>query len=298
MAKEAPFISIIVPTRLRPRQLAACFASLLGLDYPRDRFEVIVVDDGGDMPPDSISPFRAHLDVTLVKQARAGPATARNTGARRAKGNIIAFTDDDCAPDPRWLRALAQRFDDAPGKAIGGRTVNALPENLYSTASQILVDYLYAYYNAMPERAVFFTSNNLAVPRDQFLAAGGFDESFGLPAAEDRELCDRWRGLGHGMIYAPEVLVYHGHELTLRKFCRQHFNYGRGAVHFHQARARRSGARVRLEPAAFYLNLLRYPFSREPQGRGLKLAALLALSQSTNAAGFFYQRVGKGVQRA
>ena len=240
MVREAPFVSIVIPTHRRPAQLAACLTSLGTLDYPRDRFEVIVVDDGGNMSPDSVAPFRPRLDVTLLNQAHSGPAAARNHGARRAKGELVAFTDDDCVVDPRWVRALAARFDGS-GNAIGGRTLNALPHNVYSTASQILIDYLYGYYNPVAEDAVFFASNNLAVSRREFLAIGGFDESFGRAAGEDRELCDRWRGLGHGMIYAADALVHHGHELTLRRFCRQHFNYGRAAVHFHRARTRRSG---------------------------------------------------------
>ena len=296
MPGEAPFVSVVIATHRRPGPLAACLTSLVTLDYPRDRFEVIVVDDGGDMPPDSMAPFRGRLDVTLIGQARTGPAGARNTGARRAKGDLIAFTDDDCLADPRWVRALAARLDGS-GNAIGGRTLNALPHNVYSTASQILIDYLYAYYNPAPEDAVFFASNNLAIPRREFLAIGGFDESFGRPAGEDREFCDRWRGLGHGMIYAADALVHHGHVLTLRRFWRQHFNYGCGAVHFHRARARRSGERLRLEPVSFYLNLLRYPFSRAPEGRGLQLAALLVVSQAANAAGFVRERARASAPR-
>ena len=156
MATDTPLVSIVIPTRGRPRQLAACLASLVTLEYPRDRLEVLVVNDGGDTTPDSINAFRPRLDVTLVNQAHTGPAAARNHGVRRANGELVAFTDDDCVVDPRWVRALAGRFEAAPGHAIGGRTLNALPHNLYSTASQILIDYLYAYYNVVAERAVFF----------------------------------------------------------------------------------------------------------------------------------------------
>jgi len=82
MTPSLPFFSIIVPTYARLRQLTACMQALANLDYPRDRFEVIVVDDGSETPPEAaVLSFRNRLDVTLVQQAHAGPAVARNTGA-------------------------------------------------------------------------------------------------------------------------------------------------------------------------------------------------------------------------
>lgn len=119
---------------------------------------------------------------------------------------------------------------------VGGRTFNALPENPYSAASQLLVDYLYTYYNADPERAGFFTANNLALPAESFRAIGGFDSTFPYAAAEDREFCDHWLHHGHRMRYAPEAVVYHAHALTLRTFWRQHCTDGRGASHCQQVR--------------------------------------------------------------
>jgi len=107
-----PFFSIVVPTCDRPRQLAACLQSLARLDYPRDRFEVIVVDDGTTTAaPALVVEMKAGPDVRLVRQPHAGPAAARNLGASHARGSLLAFTDDDCAPAPDWLWALAARFE-------------------------------------------------------------------------------------------------------------------------------------------------------------------------------------------
>jgi len=213
---------------------------------------------------------------------------ARNTGAARARGQFLAFTDDDCKPSTDWLHALAERFGANPNCVIGGRTLNTLHENPYSIASQILVDYLYSYYNTDPEKALFLTSNNFALPADQFRAIGGFDTNFPHAAGEDREFCDRWLHTGYQMIYAPEVVVWHSHSLGFRTFCRQHFSYGRGAFYFHQVRATRAHGRLKLEPVKFYLNLVKYPFSRGQAGRAFLLAMLLLVSQGANAAGFFW----------
>lgn len=292
MGEEPPFFSIIVPTYVRPRQLATCLRSLSLLDYRRDRFQVIVVDDGGKIPLEvAVAPFNDRLDVTLLTQPQAGPATARNTGVTQAKGEFLVFTDDDCAPTPDWLQKLAARFGAAPDRGIVGRTLNTLPDNLYSTASQFLIDYLCAYYNADPNQAHFITSNNLAVPADSFHAIGGFDMTFPRAGGEDREFCDRWLRHGYRMTYAKEVLVYHNHRLTFRAFWRQHFNYGRGAFRFHHLRAQRGSERIRLEPLSFYQNLLRYPLSQAPGRRALLLAVLLVVSQAANAAGFFWEKL-------
>lgn len=291
MGQEQLFFSIIIPTYARPERLATCLQSLAHLDYPRARFEVIVVDDGSSMPIEPVvASFRDQLELALITQLNSGPAKARNTGAARARGKFLVFTDDDCAPAPDWLKTLAARFATAPDCLIGGRTLNALPNNLYSTASQVLIDYLYMYYNADPNRSSFFASNNLALSVDRFHALGGFDTTFPLAAAEDREFCDRWLHHGYEMSYAPEVRVYHAHKLTLPTFWRQHFNYGRGAFCFHTARSRREDGRIKVEPLSFYFNLLSYPLSQTSLQQALLLAALFVVSQVANVAGFFWER--------
>src|SRR5690349_8782081 len=103
-----PVVSIIIPTYNRPAPLEQCLKALSQLDYPRDRFEVVVVDDGSTISPAGIvEGFCSRLDIRMLRQANAGPAAARNLGAQEAKGQILAFTDDDCLPDPAWLGRMA-----------------------------------------------------------------------------------------------------------------------------------------------------------------------------------------------
>jgi O-antigen/teichoic acid export membrane protein/GT2 family glycosyltransferase len=285
-----PYFSIVIATCNRPRQLGDCLRSLAELEYPRERFEVIVVDDGGSEPLTGVlEPWRRELDLTLLTQPNGGPGAARNTGAARARGPFLAFTDDDCCPDPGWLNALAEGVTRRPDALLGGQVVNGLPGNPCSAASQLLQTYLYGYYNADPDEASFFTSNNMAVRLEDFRAAGEFDASLRV-ASEDREFCHRWRIQGRPLLYVPAAMVHHAHALTLRSFWRQHYNYGRGGCHYHHIRARHAGGRIRLEPPSFYLSLLGYPFRREKGGRALLLAALLAISQAANASGFFMEQ--------
>jgi GT2 family glycosyltransferase len=288
-----PFFSVIIPTHARPRQLMDCLEALARLNYPCERFEVIVVDDGSASSPDEIvARFRPALNVNLIVQAQAGPATARNTGVAHAQGRFLAFIDDDCWPDADWLQALTAHLRVQPERMIGGRTLNALPRNLYSTASQLLIDYLYAYYNAEPQQAQFVASNNLALSTELFLKLGGFDASFPFAAGEDRELCARWLSQGFQMTYAPEAMIYHAHPLTFQSFWRQHFNYGRGAFRFRAGRARRLQQQMRFESAAFYWNLIAYPFrmaGRLPEK--VFILGLFLISQLGTVLGFMREAV-------
>jgi GT2 family glycosyltransferase len=296
MGQEHPFISIVIPAYNQPGQLAVCLRACSRQDYPHDRFEVIVVDDGGVMPLDEvINEFRGVLTLTLLQQQNAGPAAARNTGAAEARGEFLAFTDQDCAPASNWLEALAAQFVASPKCGVGGQTRNALMHNLYSTASQLLVSYLVAYYNhsGAPERVPFFPSCNLAFPTERFRDVGGFNVSFPY-AGEDRELCDRWQHLGYRMIHAPEAVVYHSHHLTAKTFLRQHFNYGCAAYYYHLLRARQRQQSMKVEPPAFYINMLAHPFGKIPFGKAIGIVPLLIAAQAVNAAGFFWKHGKEG----
>jgi cellulose synthase/poly-beta-1,6-N-acetylglucosamine synthase-like glycosyltransferase len=291
MNSDLPFFSVIIPTYERPAQLAACLQALTHADYPTKRFEVIVVDDGGAKPLGSITEqFRGTLDLKLLEQKKTGPAGARNFGATGARGEFLAFTDDDCEPDAGWLRALASRFAETPGRIIGGRTINALPQNLCAETSQKIIEVVYEHFNADPDDARFFASNNFAIPAERFREIGGFDDTFNT--SEDRELCARWRSRGGELTYAPEAVVRHAHPLKLLTLWRQHFGYGRGALRFHRAS---NGGRARFKPdLTFYLKLLGSGASqtRSPAQlpRAAQLTMLLVWSQLANAAGFFYEK--------
>jgi GT2 family glycosyltransferase len=260
------FVSVIVPTRGRPGQLAACVEALERLDYPRERVEVIVVDDtDGD-----------------------GPAATRNRGAERARGELLAFTDDDCRPARGWLRALAARWAGDGELAVGGRTTNGRPENVFASASQAVVDLVYAHYNGDADAPRFFASNNLAVPASGFRALGGFDESF--RTSEDREFCDRWLRRGGRFAYEPDAIVRHSPRVDLSAFVARHFRYGRGAFRFHRSRARNVAESVRRE-LGFYRDLpagVRASLA-DAGGQAPALAALLVVWQVANAIGFAWE---------
>lgn len=278
--------SIIIPTYERPAHVVACLESLATLRFDRNRWEAIFVDDGSASPAAAeVRAAAESLPVRMLLRAHAGPAAARNAGAHEARGQWLVFTDDDCRPDPDWLDAFAARFAADGDCAIGGRSINALRDNVYSEASQVLLDYLYERFNAVPGRAQLLMSNNFALPTATFRAVGGFDARFPGAAGEDRDLCARLSEAGVPLFYEPRAVVMHHHALSLRRFWRQHYNYGGGAWRFRSMRATREATDVKVERGEFYWNLLRYP-SRDGRKRALALTALLAISQAANTAGF------------
>jgi glycosyltransferase involved in cell wall biosynthesis len=295
MSQPGVSFSVIIPTHARPRQLGSCLESLTHLQPPAGDFEVIVVDDGSPQRLDDVvKPYYDRLDLTLLRQPNQGPGAARNTGAAAARGRFLAFTDDDCRPAPDWLNALARRFEQAPQDLLGGRTVNRLTRNPYATASQVILDIVYAFYNRDPGAARFLASNNLAVPADLFRQAGGFDAKGFRFAAEDRELCDRWLHQGRRMTYVFEALVLHAHDLTLRSYCEQHFAYGRGAWRYHRLRGERGSGRMR-DDMSFHAQLprlLRAALGQLPLARALRVLPLTLVWQVANAAGFFCEAYG------
>lgn len=289
MPKPLLDISVIITTFERPEALTNALQALLGQDYPKDRYEVIVVNDGG-APLDSVlRPFEAEMQLRTVSQPNRGPAAGRNKGVAVARGALIAFTDDDCEPRPDWLRALKSAADTTPDCLLGGRTINGFPQVLCSAGSQMIHDTVHDFYNVDPARARFFASNNMAAPAEMLRSLGGFDETFRI-ASEDRDLCERWLAVNRRMLYVPDAVVRHCRPLDFGSFLRQHFRYGRGAALFHQERVRRASSRLRDHTrmyAGWYSWFLR-PW-REASGlRAAGLQLLLLSWQAANLAGFVY----------
>ncbi len=283
-----PTATIVIPSYNRPERLAACVRAMAQLTYPADRISIEIVDDGSDEPlAPAIAAIPMPFAVRVTRSSNNGPAAARNLAVRLASGEFIAFTDDDCVPDTNWLVALARAFCKYPDALIGGRVENGVTRNLFSDASQDVVDFLYDYFEADNGGAPFFTSNNLACSRDLFIALGGFDSSFPLAAAEDRELGIRWRRSGRPLVFERDALIHHYHDLTLSKFWRQHRNYGIGARHLHKVLQDSDDDRPRFEKLAFYARLIAYPL-KTGRNSALSRSALMIVSQIAMARGFAF----------
>jgi GT2 family glycosyltransferase len=282
MRSADPPFTVIVPTRGRPEQLRRCLAALLALEPAGGETELIVVDDdpGGSAAP--VLPADRNR-ITYIRSQGRGPAVARNLGALGAHGEVLAFTDDDCEPAPGWLRELAATLAASGAEGAAGRTVNGAA-GACSEASQLVVSALRrtARHAGGP---AFVASNNVCFRREPFLELGGFDESFPLAAAEDRDLCERWIEAGHRFADSPRAVVVHRHRLSLPGFWRQHFRYGQGAFDFHELRRRRGRKPLGLQPE-FYRALGREVREANGEIGRARLAGLAAISQAANASGY------------
>jgi len=282
----SPEFTVIIPTNRAAEILAPCLQALACQTLGPERFEVIVVNDGAlhDLGPlaEQIRTTK-QLRLRIENIPQGGPGAARNHGARLANAPALAFTDDDCRPEPGWLEAFARELPRQPTALLGGPVENLLPHRPGSEASQVLIDFLYHYYNADSQNARFFTSNNMAATRESFLGHGGFNAEFALNAGEDRDLCARWREQGGQLVFTAAARIGHAHDLSLPKFWRQHFRYGHGAAGYWLARRQ---PRLQVEPLWFYLSLVFYPFKVLTPLRALRASVLLGAAQLANALGF------------
>lgn len=253
-----------MPTRDRPASLERCLTAL-SRQTAAERLEIIVVDDGSAARADVEAVVGRCAGARLVRLEGCGPAAARNAGARRARGDILCFTDDDCVPEEHWAETLAAAAGSAD--VVGGATVGT--GRPLAEAAELIAQ-------APAWTSRFAPTNNLACLHS-VLEAEPFDETFPDAAGEDREWCARIIRAGFTMVLEPSARVVHRQELTLTRFLRRQVRYGRGAYRFRAV----GEDVVRLERPRFYLDLVSRGFSR-----GVGVGALVALAQVATAVGF------------
>lgn len=236
-------VSVVVPVYNAMRTLPRCLAALAQLSPAPD--EILVVDNGStDGSGGRLEAFALECGgggVRVLHEPRRGAAAARNAGIRAAKGEVIAFTDADCAPEPAWLRHLTEPFEDPTVGAVAGRVVAAPP-----TATLELFSALYTLQSAdQPVRRRQWTpweggypTANLAVRRALLDDLGGFDESVGI-YGEDYDLCARLYARRTAIVYVPDARVAHHHRTSLGGMLRQAFGFGRSHAYLLRRHAAR-----------------------------------------------------------
>lgn len=220
-----PQVSIIVPVYNRADEIGACIESLLNLDYPPAKREIIVVDDGSR---DHTAAVVGRYDVRLVVLPHnVGQSAARNVGVRSAVGEILAFIDSDCLADPLWLRALLPNFNDPRIALVGGR-VEARDRKTwldrYETTHSALDMGPKIRLGAAPYSDFYVPTCNMLVRKEAFEAVGGLDES--LRVGEDVDLCWRLKANGYRGIYVPSGRVRHRHRNRLVSVFKRRYDYG------------------------------------------------------------------------
>jgi GT2 family glycosyltransferase len=201
-----PFVSVLISTKDRRELLRQSLQSLRQLDYPRERIELVVVEETST-PEDP----GADRYVVLPREGR-GFAWSRNAALRAASHPLVAFTDDDCVVDREWLRELAAPFRDPEVAAVAG-AVLAQPSGLLGK-TEIVLGFpggglrriAEARNELKPVRGL--STVNAAARREILEQLGGFREATGIHGGEDSELFGRLTQ-DHQALFNPRALVYH-----------------------------------------------------------------------------------------
>ncbi|MCD6385079.1 glycosyltransferase [Candidatus Sumerlaeota bacterium] len=220
---ELPFVSIVIPIYRSESTLAKCLDSIMRLNYPEERREIIIVDNNS---PDNSRRIAEQYPVKIIDEPHQGRAFARNTGVRASAGDWIAFTDSDCMVEPNWLMKFAHSIKTHPEIAIFGGEIDSVA--LSSDMKQFfLEESILAQQDAMNGDMLLFPfviTANAMIRRSVFDKVGLFDTN--LITAEDTEWGWRAHFSGFKMHYCPEVVVKHFHPVTPGGLFHQFYEYG------------------------------------------------------------------------
>jgi glycosyltransferase involved in cell wall biosynthesis len=247
-------ITVVVPAYNAAGVLGKCLQHLAEQDYPKDRYEVVVVDDGStDATPEVVTEARRRLALQLryVRQANAGLAAARNAGARAARFPVLLFLDPDMWSTPQLIRAHARHYHDRRRVAVQGTRLlhPAAKVTPFMQTKELLPDLtprrrlrLSPYHTVM---------SNFSVRADDLWAVGGFDEGFRGYGWEDIEMGFRLHRAGVELHWEPEAFAWHYHVESLEERLRKQRQAGVNAVYFWRKHGRngRLGLFLEIHPA-------------------------------------------------
>lgn len=259
-----PDLSVIVPTCNRPRELGQLLLALSVQDLAAERFEVIVVDDGSEVPAERIVAARPWpFAIRCLRQDQAGPGAARNRGVAAAHAPIVVFFNDDAVPLASCLseHLAAQRRDRTPHAVLGGFPL--LPRRRTDPFAELMErsTLLFA-QTAMKSGALYhglaFCTGNISIRKGLLERLGGFDAALPFAGAEDSELGLRMeRELGLRVRYDAACAAAHDHALEVRGFARRQRVLGWSVAHIADKHALPTLIRPQLERAddAFWARL-------------------------------------------
>ncbi|HEY6305881.1 MAG TPA: glycosyltransferase [Candidatus Angelobacter sp.] len=212
-------VSVIIPALNEAKVIGRCLESITHLDFPRHRFEVIVVDNGSTDATIAIAEsFRDQITLRTLRKTGVHISALRNLGAREARGAILAFLDADCLAPRGWLADMTGLMSTAGPGVVGAHYL--LPDH------SSWVGRTWHRYQEAPKSGdvSHVPAGDLIMRREDYLRVGGFDET--IQTNEDYELCQRARAAGMPVRAVPRVGVVHlGTAQSLRAFyCKQRWH--------------------------------------------------------------------------
>jgi len=205
MSDNVPFVSIVIPLFNEEQYVADCISALKILDYPRDRYEIIAVDNGST---DRSCDIVRELDVALFSLPDVKVGEVRNFGVAQSRGEIVVFIDSDCVAYKEWLRdgvKQLENFDAVGGLVMLRDKPSWIERNWILKSSRD-----YQYQNTFSGACIF-------IKRNVFDEIGGFD--IHLNSAEDSALTETLRNNGYKIAINPKLNVVHlGYPVTIKDF--------------------------------------------------------------------------------
>lgn len=218
-----PLVSVVVPVYNERRIIHRCLDALLAQTYPQDRREILVVDNNStDGTPDVVQQYPVKL---LYERGIQTSYAARNRGIRHAQGEIVAFTDADCVPQPDWLASLVSGFSDANVVGCAGVVRPLETENIIGQ----FIGRVHPLSSQVVGGLWYVITANAAYRRSALLAAGLFEEQ--LFTAGDIDMSLRLQLEGYGEIWpVPEAVVLHSYDESWKAMWRRFRRYGYSEV--------------------------------------------------------------------
>jgi GT2 family glycosyltransferase len=228
-----PTVSFVIPTFRRPDALRATLDAVLGVEYPAELCQVIVVDNAPDAATETVvrSYSGLAIPVRYEVESRGGSATARNHGARVADGELLIFCDDDIVVEPSHVRRHLQAREQHGDGLVSGNWHFA-PETLAALMRTPFGRYRIALdqrFRGSPDgvqldenrwQVEALAACNLMISRALFWDVGGFDEDFPFAGVEDREFSMRATESGARLIRDDGIRLLHNDQtITLEQFC-------------------------------------------------------------------------------
>lgn len=216
-----PFVSILIPTKNVAPYIEQVLLSLFSLDYPKECFEVWILDGY------SVDGTREILGKypVIVREASCNVPAFYNAVLHEARGDIIALGDGDALVDPLWLKVLVQHFSDPKVAGAGGLCLTANPDHL---VPRVIGYELKARYERMPETISRIATMNVAYKKSVLMEVGGFDARF--DTGYDTDIGHRICAAGYTICFDPTAIVYHYNRPTLASYFRQQFTYGKNTA--------------------------------------------------------------------
>lgn len=215
-------VSVIVPV-YNDYRIASCISSLLLQDYPRELYEIIVVDNNSVA---SIKEIIQRFPVRYLREERQGSYFARNRGLEVATGDIAAFIDADCIADPAWLNNLVRGFEDQRVGGIGGKILKLHPKTWVQAAAEDLAEQQVSPQSLPFFPATYIVTANAAYRMSSLGELGGFDTQF--QSGGDIDLAWRVQQSSYQIVSACDAIVYHDARESVKGYFRQYFNYAVG----------------------------------------------------------------------